>query len=192
MPAFCTCVQSDWLAHQTARPCAAAHANYYQQRHVAGTWLQGPKGELKKEFNSLVNIEVQDGTIVINRATDTKKASMMHGTARAIASNMVKGVTDGVTRELELRGVGYRANVQGQDLTMTVGFSHPVVFTLPQGVTASVASNTQLKLEGIDNELLGNLAAKIRGKKPPEPYKGKGIRYKGELVRQKAGKSGKA
>lgn len=154
--------------------------------------MQGPKGELKKEFNSLVNIEVQDGTIVINRATDTKKASMMHGTARAIASNMVKGVTDGVTRELELRGVGYRANVQGQDLTMTVGFSHPVVFTLPQGVTASVASNTQLKLEGIDNELLGNLAAKIRGKKPPEPYKGKGIRYKGELVRQKAGKSGKA
>lgn len=133
----------------------------------------------------------QEGEILkVTRNADTKEASALHGLSRALAQNMVSGVSEGFTRELELRGVGYRAAVSGQELTMNLGYSHPVVMQLPDVVKASVKNSTLLTLESCDNELLGNLAAVIRSKRPPEPYKGKGIRYLNENVIQKAGKSG--
>lgn len=134
---------------------------------------------------------VKEGEILtVTRNADTKEASALHGLSRALTQNMVTGVSEGFVRKLELQGVGYRAAVQGQQLTMNLGYSHPVVMTLPDVVKASVVSSTLLTLESCDNELLGNLAAVIRSKRPPEPYKGKGIRYLGENVIRKAGKSG--
>jgi large subunit ribosomal protein L6 len=126
----------------------------------------------------------------VTRNADTKEASALHGLSRALAQNMVSGVSEGFTRELELRGVGYRVAVSGQELTFNLGYSHPVVVKLPDVVKASVQNSTLLTLESCDNELLGNVAAVIRSKRPPEPYKGKGIRYVNENVIQKAGKSG--
>lgn len=152
--------------------------------------MQGPKGELEHEFHPLVTV-VQDGEILkVTRNADTKEASALHGLSRALAHNMISGVSEGFVRELELRGVGYRAAVSGQELTMNLGYSHPVVMQLPDVVKAKVQNSTLLTLESCDKELLGNLAAVIRSKRPPEPYKGKGIRYLNENVIQKAGKSG--
>ena len=133
----------------------------------------------------------QEGEILkVTRNADTKEASAMHGMSRALTQNMVSGVSEGFTRELQLEGVGYRAAVQGQTLTLNLGYSHPVVMDLPDVVKASVKSSTLITLESCDNELLGNLAAVIRSKRPPEPYKGKGIRYADETIIRKAGKSG--
>jgi large subunit ribosomal protein L6 len=126
----------------------------------------------------------------VTRNADTKEASALHGLSRALAQNMVSGVSEGFTRALELRGVGYRVAVSGQELTLSLGYSHPVIVTLPDAIKASVQNSTLLTLESCDKALLGNMAAVIRSKRPPEPYKGKGIRYLNENVIQKAGKSG--
>lgn len=143
-------------------------------------------------FNPLVTAVLEDNVIRVSRNADTKAASAMHGMSRAICANLVEGVNEGFSRQLELRGVGYRAAVSGDELTLTLGFSHPVVIKMPEGITASVKNSTVVTLEGADKEILGNLAAVIRSKRPPEPYKGKGVRYVGERVVMKAGKSGKA
>jgi large subunit ribosomal protein L6 len=138
--------------------------------------LQGPKGELSHQFHPLVTVE-QDGDILkVSRNEDTKAASAMHGMSRALCANMLNGVSQGFEKKLELRGVGYRAAVSGQELTLSLGYSHPVVMQLPEVVSAKVENSTLITVESCDKEILGNVAAVIRSKRPPEPYKGKGIR----------------
>lgn len=154
--------------------------------------VQGPKGELARQFHPLVTVEQDGDALKVTRNADSKEASAMHGMTRALCQNMVTGVATGFKRELELRGVGYRAATAGKQLTLNLGYSHPVVMDLPDGVTAQVQNSTLVTVESCDNEILGNFAAVIRSKRPPEPYKGKGIRYVGEEVIMKAGKSGKA
>lgn len=154
--------------------------------------MQGPKGELERQFHPLVTVEQEGEILQVTRNADTKEASAMHGMTRALCQNMVTGVASGFKRELELRGVGYRAATSGNQLTLSLGYSHPVVMDLPDGITAQVQNSTFVTVESCDNEVLGNFAAVVRSKRPPEPYKGKGIRYVGEEVLMKAGKSGKA
>eukprot|EP01025_Chloroclados_australasicus_P002697 TRINITY_DN1061_c1_g2_i1.p1 TRINITY_DN1061_c1_g2~~TRINITY_DN1061_c1_g2_i1.p1 ORF type:complete len:213 (-),score=13.13 TRINITY_DN1061_c1_g2_i1:276-914(-) len=153
--------------------------------------VKGPKGELTQEINPLVSIDVTDGVLKVKRNEDSKRASAMHGLFRALSWNMIHGVSEGFSRTLELRGVGFRASASGQELTLNLGYSHPVVMTMPDGVTPSVTKNTLVTIEGANKEILGNIAAKIRAKRLPEPYKGKGVRYLDENVKSKAGKSGK-
>lgn len=151
--------------------------------------VQGKVGHLKKALPSSVTVEVKgDEAHIINQSKDDSKRSL-HGLSRTLVANMVKGVTDGYSRELELQGVGYRAQVQGSKLNLSVGFSHPVEFMLPQGIQAAVEANTKITLKGADKELLGLTAARLRKVKPPEPYKGKGIRYLGEQITLKQGKT---
>ena len=152
---------------------------------------KGPKGELKREMPEGVTIKVNGGEVQVERADDSRENRAKHGMVRAILANMVKGVSDGWERSLEINGVGYRAEVAGQKLNMALGFSHPVVFDLPKGVAGKVDKNTII-LSGIDKELLGETAAKIREIRPPEPYKGKGIKYVEETIRRKVGKTGAA
>jgi large subunit ribosomal protein L6 len=149
----------------------------------------GKGGNLKKEIPSSLNVEVKgDEVTVVNKSTDPGKKSL-HGLYRTLINNMVHGVTTGYSKELELQGVGYRAQAQGNKLTMSLGFSHPVEFPLPQGITAAVEANTKIILKGADKELLGLTAARLRQIRPPEPYKGKGIRYQGEKITLKQGKT---
>jgi large subunit ribosomal protein L6 len=151
------------------------------------------------DIHPLVSFQKEDGVLKVVRNEDTKVASAMHGMSRAICANLVQGVTEGFTRVLEMRGIGYRATVQGQKLSLSIGYSHPVVMDLPEGITATTGPNPDAKisnsmiitLQGASKEHLGTLASAIRAKRPPEPYKGKGIRYLGERVILKAGKSGK-
>ncbi|MGC8786264.1 MAG: 50S ribosomal protein L6 [Anaerolineae bacterium] len=155
--------------------------------------VKGPKGELSRGFDPRINIELQDGKLVVTRANDQPKVRALHGLTRALLANMVEGVSTGFRKSLEIVGVGYRAEVQGRDLVLQVGFSHPVRYTPPQGITLTVEQgNRIIHVDGIDKELVGEVAAQIRAVRKPEPYKGKGIRYLGEYVRQKAGKAGKA
>lgn len=151
--------------------------------------VTGPKGELKQTFLPQVEIKVTGGEIVVTRKSDDDKA--VHGLTRAIIANMVHGVTEGYSKELEMTGIGYRANVEGSDLVMAIGYSHPVKIPAPEGIKFSVAEG-KIKVEGIDKELVGQVAANIRAARPPEPYKGKGIHYVGEYIRRKAGKTAKA
>ncbi len=153
--------------------------------------VKGPKGELKRELPSGVSVKVDGGTVHVARADDSRENRAKHGLIRALISNMVTGVTSGFERQLEINGVGYRAEVAGQKLTMALGFSHPVVYEMPKGIGAKVDKNL-LILSGSDRELLGEVAAKIRGFRPPEPYKGKGIKYVEETIRRKVGKTGAA
>ena len=139
-----------------------------------------------------MTVTQEEETIKIARNEDTKEASALHGLSRALCHNMIHGVSQGFERTLELQGVGYRAQAAGQELTLNLGYSHPVVMQMPEGVKVSVKNSTLVTLEGIDKEIIGNLAAVIRAKRPPEPYKGKGVRYLGERVIIKPGKSGKA
>ena len=150
--------------------------------------VKGPKGELKKEFNNLINIEVNESTIECKRSNEDKFTKSIHGTTNALISNMLIGVSDGFVKELESVGVGYRFNVQGNKITVSAGYSHPVVVEAPAGVSVEQISNTEIKLSGIDNQKLNEFAANIRKIRKPEPYKGKGIRYKGEYIRRKEGK----
>lgn len=153
--------------------------------------VKGPKGELTKTFNKDITIE-QEGTIItLVRPSDSKDHRTIHGTTRALLANMVTGVSQGFERGLELVGVGYRAQLQGEKLVLSVGFSHPVEFTPENGVQVEVPTNTKIIVRGIDKERVGALASNIRQVRPPEPYKGKGIRYEGEVVRRKEGKTGK-
>lgn len=149
--------------------------------------VKGPLGELKFGLNGLVDVSVESNVVSVS-SSKTAVNSAMAGTTRAILNNMVHGVSKGYERKLDLVGVGYRAQAKGSVLSLTLGFSHPVEFELPEGVTAATPSQTEVVLKSIDKQLLGQVAAKIRGFRPPEPYKGKGVRYSGEQVRQKEAK----
>ncbi|WP_142666606.1 50S ribosomal protein L6 [Enterococcus faecalis] len=153
--------------------------------------VKGPKGELTREFSSDIKMNIEGNEVTFTRPNDSKEMKTIHGTTRANFNNMVVGVSEGFQKALELIGVGYRAQVQGNKLTLNVGYSHPVEMTASEGVTFEVPANTQVIVKGINKEVVGELAANIRGVRPPEPYKGKGIRYVGEFVRRKEGKTGK-
>ena len=154
--------------------------------------VKGPKGELKRTFSPQVGIELQDGQVIITRKSDNPKERALHGTTRAVIANMVHGVSSGFAVVLEVDGVGYRAEMQGKDLALFVGYSHPVKVEPPGGISFEVDQKTrQIKVLGYDRELVGQTAAEIRRVRPPEPYHGKGIRYAGEKIRRKAGKAGK-
>lgn len=154
--------------------------------------VKGPNGEMDYTFSSDLTISYQDDQVVITRPSDERQLRALHGTTRAIISNMVTGVTEGYTKELELVGVGYRATMQGNNLVLSVGYSHPVEIEPPDGVSFEVGEKNRLiVVKGYDKQKVGQIAADIRKVRPPEPYKGKGIRYKGEHIRRKAGKTGK-
>ncbi len=151
--------------------------------------VKGPKGELKKNIHPRMKVEVKDNQIKVMRSSDSKVDKSLHGLTRNIIFNMVKGVNEGFCQELEIRGVGFRAQVAGGALNLQLGFSHPINFALPLGISVELTKPTQIILKGIDKEKVGEAAAKIRSFYKPEPYKGKGIRYKDEYVRHKAGKA---
>lgn len=153
--------------------------------------VKGPKGELTRTFHPDMIIKLEDNVINVSRPTDNKEHRALHGTTRSILGNMVEGVYKGFERGLELIGVGYRAQKAGNKLVLNVGYSHPVEMVPEAGVEIDVPSNTKIIVKGIDKERVGALAANIRGVRPPEPYKGKGIRYEGEFVRRKEGKTAK-
>lgn len=162
---------------------------------IKGTNLkvQGPKGTLERDFSPLIGIALEDSQIMVTRSTDNAVDRALHGTTRALVWNMITGVSTGFEKILEVDGVGYRAEMSGQNLTLYVGYSHPVVVQPPAGISFEVDTKTrQIKIKGFDKEQIGQIAADIREIRPPEPYKGKGIRYQGEKIRRKAGKSGKA
>ncbi len=155
--------------------------------------VKGPKGELKQEVDRDITVEVKDGTVVFNRPTDQIRHRAMHGLYRALVANMVKGVTDGFSRKLELVGVGYKASNQGNLLDLSLGYSHNIIFEVPKELKVATAQekgqNPTISLEGIDKQLIGQVSAKIRSLRKPEPYKGKGVKYVGEYIRRKAGKA---
>ena len=151
--------------------------------------VKGPKGELSRNIHPKVNINIEDNSIVVSVNDETKQSKSFHGLFRALIANMVTGVSQGFERGLEIVGVGYRAELSGRKATFHLGYSHPVIFELPDGIDARI-DKTNITLTGIDKELLGRTAAKIRSLRKPEPYKGKGIRYTNEVIRRKAGKSG--
>lgn len=153
--------------------------------------VKGPLGELKESFPKHSIIKVADNQVVVTRPDDTKRSRAMHGLTRTLIANMVIGVSEGFEKKMEIVGVGYRAAVQGSNLALTLGFSHPVEVAIPQTITVTVEKNTQLTVKGIHPQHVGDLCAKIRSYRPPEPYKGKGIKFAGEHIRRKAGKSGK-
>ena len=153
--------------------------------------VKGPKGELKQQFDKDMTFNVEGNEITVVRPSDSKRHRTVHGTTRAILANMIEGVSAGFKKELELIGVGYRAQMQGKKLVLSVGYSHPVEFEEIEGITLGVEGNTKVSIEGINKEVVGQYAAKVRAVRPPEPYKGKGIRYVGEYVRRKEGKTGK-
>lgn len=153
--------------------------------------VKGPKGELVRSFNENITLDIAENEITVKRPNDTKEMKMLHGTTRALLANMVEGVSTGFSKALEMIGVGYRAQLQGKKLVLSVGYSHQVEIDAPAGIEIEVPSNTSVIIKGIDKEVVGELAANIRGVRPPEPYKGKGIRYVGEFVRRKEGKTGK-
>ena len=154
--------------------------------------VRGPKGELRRGFSPQVKIALREGQVVVTRLSDHGPVRALHGMTRALLANMVKGVSAGFRRSLEIVGLGYRAEVQGNDLVMQVGYSHPVRYSAPAGIGLSVEQGSRIiHVDGIDKELVGEVAAQIRAVRRPEPYRGKGIRYVGEVVRRKAGKAGK-
>ena len=153
--------------------------------------VKGPKGELKQQFDKDMTFNIEGSEITVVRPSDSKRHRTVHGTTRAILANMIEGVSTGFKKELELIGVGYRAQMQGKKLVLSVGYSHPVEFEEIEGITLGVEGNTKVSIEGINKEVVGQYAAKVRAVRPPEPYKGKGIRYVGEYVRRKEGKTGK-
>lgn len=153
--------------------------------------VKGPKGELTRTFNSDITIALEDNILTVTRPSDAKNHRALHGTTRALISNMVEGVSAGFEKSLELIGVGYRAQKQGTKLILNVGYSHPVEIEPEAGIEVEVPTNTKIIIKGASKERVGALAANVRDVRPPEPYKGKGIRYTGEVVRRKEGKTGK-
>lgn len=151
--------------------------------------VDGPKGHLEQRLPAGISVEVVDGMVRVSRHDDTRELRSLHGLAQRLIANMVQGVHTGFTRTLEIVGVGYRAESRGQALHMSLGYSHPILFQLPPGVQAKVDRQTVITLESIDRQLIGETAATIRRLRPPEPYKGKGIKYAGEVLRRKAGKA---
>jgi large subunit ribosomal protein L6 len=157
-------------------------------QHVA---VKGPKGELARVLPGEVVVEQDGEALTVARRDESRAARQRHGLCRTLVANMVEGVSQGFQRRLEIQGVGYRAQVQGRNLILNVGYSNPVQIEPPEGIQLAVENNTNVIVSGIDKEIVGNIAARIRAVRPPEPYKGKGIRYAGEFVRRKAGKAGK-
>ncbi|GBG95364.1 50S ribosomal protein L6 [Ligilactobacillus salitolerans] len=153
--------------------------------------VKGPKGELTREFSDQISMKIDGNEVSFDRPSDDNKLKALHGTTRANFNNMVIGVTEGFKKQLELRGVGYRAQMKGKTLILNVGYSNPVEFPEEEGISVEVPSNTEITVSGIDKALVGDAAARIRATRAPEPYKGKGIRYVGEYVRRKEGKTGK-
>ena len=153
--------------------------------------VKGPKGELVRTLHSDMKISLEDGVLTVVRPSDNKDHRSLHGLTRSLLNNMVVGVTEGFSKTLEISGVGYRAALQGKNLNLSLGFSHPVVVEAPAGIKFEVPNQTTIIVSGIDKELVGAVAAKIRDWRRPEPYKGKGIKYAGEHIRRKAGKAGK-
>lgn len=154
--------------------------------------IKGPKGEMKRTFSSVIGIALENGQVVVSRHSDTAEERALHGTTRAVIANMIHGVSSGFTVVLEVEGVGYRAEMEGKTLALHVGYSHPVRVEPPAGISFETDPKTrQIKVNGFDREAVGQVAAEIRGVRPPEPYHGKGIRYAGEKIRRKAGKAGK-
>jgi large subunit ribosomal protein L6 len=153
--------------------------------------VKGPLGELSEKIDKDINIEIKDNQVLVTRPTDNKVHRSLHGLYRALIANMVEGVSKGYEKKLQIVGVGYRAAKKGKGLDLQLGFSHPVVMDDPAGITTECPSQTEIVVKGIDKQLVGNYAAKIRDLRKPEPYKGKGIRYVGEYVRRKEGKAGK-
>jgi large subunit ribosomal protein L6 len=156
-------------------------------QHVS---VKGPKGQLERTLPPEIEFVQEGETIVCTRRDESRNARQRHGLCRTLVANMVEGVSTGFTRKLEIQGVGYRAAVQGRNLNLSLGYSHPVNIEPPEGVSFAVEGTTNVTVSGIDKEVVGNTAAKIRAVRPPEPYKGKGVRYAGELVRRKVGKAG--
>ncbi len=155
--------------------------------------VEGPKGKMHFPFNTRVKVEVANGQVSVTRPDDTRESKGLHGLTRTLVKNAIDGVVKGYERSLEISGVGFKAEVKGKEIHFTLGFSHPVVFKLPEGVTAEVdAKQTRLTVRGVDKHLLGLTVAKMRGLRPPEPYKGKGIKYAEEHVKRKEGKTGAA
>jgi large subunit ribosomal protein L6 len=154
--------------------------------------VAGPKGELNAQVHPDVTVEISEATITVQRPSDSKAHRALHGLWRALLQNMVNGVTSGYMRKLELVGVGYRAEMKGKKLQLALGFSHPILFQPPDGIKIETPSQTSVMITGIDKQLVGQVAAKIRSFRPPEPYKGKGIKYEGEVIRRKAGKAAAA
>ncbi|MFC7372643.1 50S ribosomal protein L6 [Fictibacillus iocasae] len=153
--------------------------------------VKGPKGELSRQFNADIKVKVEENVITVERPSDRKDHKALHGTTRSVLNNMVIGVTNGYERALEIIGVGYRASKAGNKLVLNVGYSHPVEITPEPGIEIDVPANTKVIVKGIDKQRVGEVAANIRSVRSPEPYKGKGIRYEGEFVRRKEGKTGK-
>jgi len=153
--------------------------------------VKGPKGTLSRKLSADMNIAQEEGQLVITRPNDLKRFKAMHGLTRTLINNMVVGVTEGYTKKLEINGTGYRAAKAGNKLTLNLGYSHPVEMTDPDGVTSEVEGTNKITISGIDKEKVGQYAANIRAKRPPEPYKGKGVKYETERIRRKAGKAGK-
>jgi len=151
--------------------------------------VEGPKGKLASTLPSGVTVRIDGNVVRVERASDDRKVRALHGLTRKLIANMTQGVSQGFIRVLEINGVGYRAEVKGQEIHMTLGYSHPVVFPLPAGITASVERQVVITLSGADRQLVGEIAAEIRSLRPPEPYKGKGIKYREEVIRRKAGKA---
>jgi len=152
-------------------------------------FIEGPKGKLSRSIEPRIKIEIKDNQILVKRETDTKLDRSLHGLYRALIANMVRGVTEGYTKELEIVGVGFKAQIQGNNLNMQLGFSHPVTFPIPEGIKIETPKLTQIIIRGIDKEKVGEVATEIRAIFPPEPYKGKGIRFQGEYVKKKIGKA---
>jgi len=155
--------------------------------------VKGPKGQLERSFDPAMTIKLEDGVLTVERPTDQRQHRATHGLTRALLANMVTGVSDGFSKVLEIEGTGYRAELQGEKLILFLGYSHPIEFPPPQGISFEVPRGGRtVTVMGVDKELVGEIAARIRRQRPPEPYQGKGVRYQGERVRRKAGKSGRA
>lgn len=154
--------------------------------------VKGPKGELSRNLPTNVTVSQEGETLLVTRRDETRTSRQLHGLSRTLVANMVEGVSQGFQRRLEIQGVGYRAQVQGRNLVLNMGYSHQVQIEPPDGIQFAVEGTTNVIVSGYDKEIVGNTAAKIRAVRPPEPYKGKGIRYAGEVVRRKAGKTGKS
>src|SRR5256884_7783714 len=153
--------------------------------------VKGPKGQLSRTFHPNVNIAREDGKLSVSRGDETQPTRALHGLTRTLVANMVAGVTAGFTKDLEISGTGYRAVLQGKKLQLALGYSHPIEIDPPAGITFTVETPQRLKVSGIDKEVVGEVAAKIRGLREPDPYKAKGVKYAGEYIRRKAGKAGK-
>jgi large subunit ribosomal protein L6 len=152
--------------------------------------VEGPKGTLSRVVPSLLTATLEDGQLLVGRSTDHRTARALHGLTRSLLANMVVGVKDGFEKKLEIVGIGYRAQLQGRNLVLALGYSHPVVFPLPDGIQAEVDRQVLVTLRGFDKELLGQVAAKLRSLRKPDPYKGKGVKYSDEVIRRKVGKTG--